>query len=427
LGWVEVLPAEVLSANPLLRIELCAAHYVRVDFQKSNLILEALGDSLPEVLKTAPNPGLTEELFLNFRVLHEATRGNISKAIEEFSRAQALKTGDELANLLGRNYLLLAYVVAGDIDNALRIAHPSFEELISRGYSFQGLSNAKNAADAYILQGRLNDSIDLCQQAIELCQLGGVRSPAAGVVGFPIGTVLLERNALQLAEDYVQEALDLLAKGPIGNDFGQGYALLAMIKQAQGHRERALQLIEHALQIAEFAGIPRMVHLIQAYRARIWLAQGEIGLVSNWADAYRLVEPTEYPREVEDLTLAHVLIGQGQCAEAYDLLNRLLPKARAAKRDGKALEVLVLLSLVHSLQNRIGEAIGLLEDTLRIACREGYRRVYLDQGEPMQALMRLYGDRQDVENRRIQPGGDELLDYVDKLLMAFEVESAHQQ
>jgi hypothetical protein len=37
-----------------------------------------------------------------------------------------------------------------------------------------------------------------------------------------------------------------------------------------------------------------MIHLIQAYRARIWLAQGEPNLASSWASAYERIGPTEY-------------------------------------------------------------------------------------------------------------------------------------
>jgi len=247
------------------------------------------------------------------------------------------------------------------------------------------------------------------------------------MLGFPIGAVLLERNELEMAEKHVQESLDLLAKGPIRNDFGQGYALLAMIKQAQGDRERAVQLIERALQIAEYAEIPRIIQLVQAYRARIWLAQGENDLALNWAGGYRLIGPTEYPREIEDLTLAQVLIQQEQYAETYSLLDGLLVKARAAGRYGRVIEILILLAMVYFCENRTSEAWSFLEESLRSACREGYIRVYVDKGEPMRALLKRYKDKRDEENEKIQPKEDELFDYVDQLLVAFEKGYINQQ
>jgi LuxR family maltose regulon positive regulatory protein len=419
LSWVDALPKEVLLRNPLLRIYLSAALYVTGDFKKSSQIIDELEKSLPEILKNAPNPLFIKQLFLNIRILHEATRGDISKALDDSSQSQALAAGDEMADLLRRNYTLLAYLVAGDVENALRIARPAYEGFRMKGYTLQALSNIKNTADVYILQGRLNDAIDLCQQAIMHCELSGVREPIAGILGFPIGTVLFERDELELAEDYVQKGLDLLAKGPLRNDFGQGYALLAMIKQAQGDRENAIRQIDQALQIAEYAEIPRIIHLIQAYQARIWLAQGEIDCASIWAKAYRLIEPTEYPREIEGITLAQVLVRQDKYAEASRLLEHLLIKARARGRYGRVIEILALLAMLRFDGNRSEEALYFLEESLRLVYREGHIRVYLDQGEPMQALLRLYQDKQDAEDKNNHPDGNALIDYVDNLLIAF--------
>lgn len=422
LSWVDALPTEVLFMNPLLRIYLSAALYVIGNFKKSSQIIEELGKSLPEILETIPNPLHVKQLYLNIRILHEATRGDIAMALADSLQSQALANIDEMADLLRRNYTLLAYLVAGDVENALRIAPPAYEGLHSKGYALQALSNVKNTAEVYVLQGRLNDAIELCTQTIEHCQLNGIREPIAGILGFPIGAVLYERNELEMAENYVREGLDLLEKGPLKNDFGQGFALLATIKQARGDRDGASLSIDNALHTAEYAEIPRLIQLIQAHRARIWLAQGEIERASNWAKAYQLIEPTEYPREIEDLTLAQVLIKQKQYIQASSLLDPLLNNARTSKRYGRVIEILILLAMLRFQENRSEEALYFLEESLRLACPEGYIRVYLDQGESMQSLLSLYQAMRDVEPKNIQPGENELFIYVGKLLLAFEKE-----
>lgn len=105
---------------------------------------------------------------------------------------------------------------------------------------------------------------------------------------------------LEKAVQIYREGLNLSAQGSLRNDFGLGYAFLAVIKQAQRDHPCALRCIRDALDIAEYADIPRVIHLIDALQARLWLAQGETKLAYQWAASYQLFDPTEYPREIED-------------------------------------------------------------------------------------------------------------------------------
>ncbi len=422
LHWIEVLPNEVLFRHPMLRLYLSSAFYVTGDFKRATEILDELKKSLPKILQTISDPIRVEQVYLSFRVLFEATYGNIANALSSFSKLQTLESDDGFIKFFGQNYLLLAYLVAGDVDDALQVAPTSYESFISHGFALQALSNAQNLADIYILQGKLTDAIDLCKQAIERCNVDGMSNPVAGIVGLSIGTVLLEQNDLVSAEQKVHESLDLLAKGPLRFDFGQGYALFAMIKQAQGDRKRSTECIERALKSAEFAGIPRIVYLIQACQARIWLAQGEIELASNWAQVYQQLGFTEYPREFEDLTLARVLIQQKRTTEASGLLIRLLEVACAAGRHGRALEALIILALVNYIENRVTDATRLLRESLQAALKEGYIRSYLDEGKPMRDLLLFYRSILTDESMKTFPGDNQISDYVDQLLTEFERE-----
>ena len=85
---------------------------------------------------------------------------------------------------------------------------------------------------------------------------------------------------------------------------------------------------------------------------------------------------------------------------------------------GSVIEILVLRALALKKQGDTSEALAALQRALMLAEPEGYVRVFVDEGEPMVALLsellnvRRKGPRE--AHHRI------LLDYVRRLLAAFE-------
>lgn len=102
-----------------------------------------------------------------------------------------------------------------------------------------------------------------------------------------------------------------------------------------------------------------------------------------------------YPREREYLTVARVRIAQGRedpagpfLSEALRLLERLRADAEEQARMGSTLEILILQALVFSAQGKGTEALPVLQRALTLAEPEGYIRLFVDEGEPMVALLR---------------------------------------
>jgi LuxR family maltose regulon positive regulatory protein len=125
-------------------------------------------------------------------------------------------------------------------------------------------------------------------------------------------------------------------------------------------------------------------------------------------------EDLSYSREGEYLTLARVCIAQGRAdpagsflQDALGLLDRLLSDAEAKARMGSVLEILILRALAFDAEGNRTQALASLERALLLAEPEGYIRLFLDEGEPMLALLRQ------AYARGIAP------DYVATLLSAF--------
>jgi LuxR family maltose regulon positive regulatory protein len=100
--------------------------------------------------------------------------------------------------------------------------------------------------------------------------------------------------------------------------------------------------------------------------------------------------PVEYPyaRELDHICFARVLIASRQWELALDLLQYLSREARKGKRFGRLLKINILQSLALSELNPSGEAMDLLENCLQSARKEGFMRVFLDEGAPMKALIK---------------------------------------
>jgi LuxR family maltose regulon positive regulatory protein len=162
-----------------------------------------------------------------------------------------------------------------------------------------------------------------------------------------------------------------------------------------------------------------------ALRARLQLAQGDRKAAEVWA-ANSGLSPDDpeasHPglREEEYLSLARVLNAEGRQAEALFLLERLWQAAEAEERMGSAIVIRILQGLIMQAQGNTVRALAFLERALVLAEAEGYVRVFVDEGEPLRAL--LY-DFRSLRLTRLSATPDDrsrrLLAYANKLLAAF--------
>ncbi|MGH9938077.1 MAG: hypothetical protein ACREAM_17670, partial [Blastocatellia bacterium] len=151
-------------------------------------------------------------------------------------------------------------------------------------------------------------------------------------------------------------------------------------------------------------------------QARLHLAQGDVAAAGRWAKAANLNPdgPLAPWRESEYLTLARVLIAQGQAEKAMPILESFSQSAAAAKRNGNLIEILAVEATALHASGRSGAAVDCLKQALAMAEDADYARVFVDEGEPMRALLhQLYQQsKKDREERFGFSRG-----YVERLLL----------
>jgi LuxR family maltose regulon positive regulatory protein len=171
----------------------------------------------------------------------------------------------------------------------------------------------------------------------------------------------------------------------------------ARIRQAQGDLEGAVPLLDEAerLYVSDFAPDVRPV---AAVKARVLVAQGKLPEAWRWAREHGLTvaDELQYVREFEHATLARLLLAQGtrdrsddSIGAAIDLTERLLAAAAAGGRSGSTIDILVVQALARLARRDPAGALTSLERATELAEPEGYVRIFVDEGPPMAALLKL--------------------------------------
>jgi LuxR family maltose regulon positive regulatory protein len=268
----------------------------------------------------------------------------------------------------------------------------------------------------YLMQGNLHAAASLCREFLNPIRERGIRFIAtAGSMEIDLGEALYEWNCLEEAEQHIRDGLQ--ANEIWRNIMTDGFGLIALTRvlQAKGDYAGAMQIVEKfETRLQEHSRPPREFDEdLRTLRARLQLASGDLQDPSHWADQILLSEDFDLHAEHYRLILARIRLAQGRYAQVENLLAGMTPLITAGSRTTRQLESNLLLAAAFAGQQRLPEALGMIESSLALAEPEGYIRVFLDVGEPAQELLAAY--------LRSAAPGHKL--YAQKILDAFSLAS----
>jgi LuxR family maltose regulon positive regulatory protein len=389
--------------------------------------LEAAEASLRDAEQADSANSVAGEITL-FRALIATYQGETLQSAELAQRAlELLPEGSLFLRSLIAGFLGVNYLWSGDIATARRALDEAARISQQAGNLMNAVLALCHLAEVSMLEGQLYEAQAFYYQALELAvDDQGRRRPIAGLALIGLGGLLREWNDLESAEHHLREGIELITRwGEVAGI--TGYGQLARLKQAQGDLEAARQAIQRAGQIARnFDAMEIDDRLVDAYQVQLCIAQGDLKAAAHWSEERSLSGDTGFDelerwiggaalplaRAIEYLTLAEVYIAREQPEAALQIVELMLLGADAAGLTAFVLQSLILKAL--ALQAQGGDssrAISALERALTLAEPGSFVRVFLDQGEPMAALLRS------AAARGITPG------YVGKLLAAFADET----
>jgi len=246
--------------------------------------------------------------------------------------------------------------------------------------------------------GSPSDAVAMCAQALER---------------IAIGDLLREWNDLDAAFQYVNEGVRLAESGGDFVFMRDGYIARARLEQARGNLDNTLTFVHKAGQIVRRHRPSWDTALVEAWRARLWIAQGNLADAVHWAQTGGLSTsgPLTPLTEFGHLTLVRLLLAQGRLDEARQLLVHLLQSAEPAGRMGRVIEILVLQALAMGTSGDLVQALAALKRALSLAEPEGYVRTFVDEGAPMAELLLLGMERRAWNEPHLAAYAGRLLDF----------------
>jgi LuxR family maltose regulon positive regulatory protein len=398
LGWLDGVPDDVVRRRPVLSAFYAWRMLVAGDLEAVEPWLRNAEQGLAT---TAHLPTEGEELrrlpmtIAIYRAALAQGQGDLAATVEHAQHALDLAGPDDhLARAGAAGYLGLASYAQGDLETAVRIFPETLTSLHAAGDTATELSSTVVLADMWIARGQLVEARRLYERALRTVTDQGTRITAAtGDLHVGFSELLRELGDLDAARHHLQVSSELGEGASLPENRYRWFVATALVRQAEGDLEGAAALLDQAERLYRRGFLPE-VRPIAAVRARIRIAQGDLSAAADWARERSLAVTDElsYLHQFEHLTLVRLLLAQHRVDrdpqaidDALFLLTRL---HEAAGPAGSVDDILVLQALAHEAQGDRTQALAALERVLLATEPEGHVRLFLDEGGPMEALLR---------------------------------------
>ncbi|MBV9227773.1 MAG: transcriptional regulator [Chloroflexi bacterium] len=361
-------------------------------------------------------------------------QGDVARGLSVIQRASLWLSEQSIMAGLKRLFEGAELLLAGSLDASWQSFLEAHRIYVSLGDIVATFASLVWLGEACLARGELHRAADYYQQALaltdenpeavqhQLMTATGEREPFFVSWAYHnLAQLAYEWNDLSTAQQYIAQAFSF------GQDpeeeihlLTSGGLIRVRLLYRSGETREAQKLLETWERKARY---PWDLRLIRVGQARIDLAERNLPAVERWS---RFKEHFfGFPIHERDMTLPYVmqeeealllvrlLLAQEKGEEALQELVHWKEVAQTQGRMHTVLEILILESLAHFVARAIPQARSALRQALRQAQPENYQRLFLDEGQPMQVLLK--GVLREVQE-------PELATYVRRLLNTFEQE-----
>jgi LuxR family transcriptional regulator, maltose regulon positive regulatory protein len=302
---------------------------------------------------------------------------------------------------MGYGYLALA-----DLESASLAFNQTLEEGLVGGNYYAAIYGPINLVIIALLTGDLREALQMCKTYLERFNriLAGRYFPPIGALYIIKGSLLLEFDRQEEADQALREGLELVRWTGDSMAPKKGYSSLARLRAIQGDRPATLEIVNTLEEIW-----PEGALYVQALRHRLslrhwaddpgvqtdaytWLVQS--GIEFTDLAIIDSVDPISTSRFECYINAAHVLSrllkensGLYPFEGAQDYLKRQQDWAASCGFSSWVVEIAIVRTLLNQAIGKKSEALKLLEEALSAAAPMGLFRSFVDEGKPMQDLL----------------------------------------
>jgi len=378
--WITVLPRNQLELKPRLKVLYAWA------MAKSGR-LDEVETSLQSV-----DPQTMQGEVAAVRAYLAGVHGNLPQAVAlaQIALDDLPEENLSMRAIVNQN-LGVAYHWSGAPIAAIQTLTKAVELTRLADQKFQTVTTLSILGRAHEMQGSLHKAFEIYQNAIDLATDASQQPvPFAGMAHVGMAGVFYEWNDLAGAKQHAEEGIRLSKMGGFVVYQIFGNAILTKVYEAKGDHEQANEMLQKAIWMGQGSEYDLVLALVEETQVRFWLRQNNISAASDWAQVHLAdcVDNLDAAGEIEQITIAQVFAAQGKFNDALDLLAQLLEAAREANRLENVLKIWILQAMIYQSQQKIDSAMYVFEQALSFAESEGYTRIFIDHGEPMEHLLR---------------------------------------
>ncbi len=388
LGWVRKLPEELIRTRPVLCTQTAQAFTDTGELEASELRLQDAercmdGSELANEAQLKPLPAM----IALTRAYNAQVHGDPTATVKYAELALRFIPEDDFDRRARATTILeVVYWASGNLESAIRGIGDSMERLTQMGNHVMVVASAFAVADMMVGLGRLSEAERTYQDAIKLAaQHSREAEHITAHHHLGLSMIYRQRGDDTLAAHHLKRAAELGLQTTLVDWLYRWNMAQAQLREAAGDLETALALLDEAKRGYVQTLVPDL-RPIAALKACIYLKQGRHEKARAWVAerGLSLVDEVSYLHEFEYVTLSRLEIANPL---VNALLARLLQAAEAQKRLGSALEILIVQTLAHEAQGNRPKALDALKCALFLAEPEGYIRIFIDEGSPMENLL----------------------------------------
>ena len=323
--------------------------------------------------------------------------------------AQNAPPGEHVLHATRCNLLSALYLELGRLEEAVRIGERAISAYRAMGSAYGENFIYYHQGRACLAQGRLRDAEVLYLEGERTAlKCFGPGSDLSAIAAAYLAETTYQRNDLDAAARYAEIALPHIERFDSWADvFVAAYMTRANLLRLSEGLPEALACIDRAISTALFRNLPRLRMMAELHRLQLYLHSGQPQLAITSAQSLALdsvaADPKTQPRlrHAVELCRARMELAIEDASSAATRLQTLRAKLLGEGRIRCAMEAEIVLASALATLGEQKEAVAVLDHTLVRAMFQGWRRVFIDEGEALLPLLRRclqdgHGDRRNA-------------------------------